>query len=277
MQPVRIAAVRYLNTAPLIEGLEKAAGLTLLPTVPSRIAAMVQCGEADIGLCSIVDAVGGVGAVQGEKSLALLPVGMIGCDGRTMTVRIFSKVPIERITTLHADAESHTSVILARLLLAKRHGVRPELREWNASGTNGCASKDWPEAILLIGDKVVTRHPPDKVYPHQLDLGEEWKAWTGLPFVYAMWMCRAEEAGSARIRTGAALLERQRLHNATRLDWIVETRAPEAGWPLETAREYVGRLLRYEVGAREREAVGRFLKEAAAERLLEAREPIWAG
>src|SRR4051812_23054303 len=98
MQPVRIAAVRYLNTAPLIEGLDKLEGLTLIPSVPSAIAGMVRTGEADLGLASIVDAVGLAGSGGSDApGLTLVPAGMIGCDGPTMTVRLFSAVPLNQV------------------------------------------------------------------------------------------------------------------------------------------------------------------------------------
>jgi chorismate dehydratase len=127
----------------------------------------------------------------------------------------------------------------------------------------------------MIGDKVVTDSPPAVRFPHQLDLGEAWRKLTGLPFVYAMWMCRADRATDPTIATAAALLDRQRRHNATRLDWIVHTRAPHAGWPIDLATQYVGELLRYQVGSREREAVHTFLGMAAELKLLPATTPTW--
>ncbi len=276
MLATRIAAVRYLNTAPLIEGLDRLQGLTLLPAVPSRIADMVIAREADIGLCSIVDCIG-------DTSLTLIPSGMIGCDGPTLTVRLYSSVPFEQITTLSADTDSHTSVILAQVLLRKLFNVAPRVASFHvrermpvAPAPNSAASDDpWPQSLLMIGDKVVTDSPPAVRFPHQLDLGEAWQRLTGLPFVYAMWMCRADRASDPAIATGAAMLDRQRRHNATRLDWIVHTRAPQAGWPIDLAMRYVGDLLRYQVGAREREAVHTFLKMAADFKLLPARMPAW--
>src|SRR5437762_5539249 len=118
MQACRIACVKYLNTAPLIYGLEKLAGVELIPTVPSRIAEMVRSGEADIGLVSVVDAAGRKETErrrdEEKDRLVLLPVGMIGCDGPTLTVRVFSATPIQEIATVHADTDSHTSVLLCR-------------------------------------------------------------------------------------------------------------------------------------------------------------------
>jgi chorismate dehydratase len=298
MQPVRIAAVRYLNTAPLIEGLDKVQGLTVIPAIPSVIADMVKSNQADLGLASIVDAVGLPGTKDPE--LTLVPVGMIGCDGPTLTVRLFSAVPLDKITTLHADTDSHTSVILAQLLLHKLHRIRPKVisfdarerqplpspalsgRESNAAHPNSSLreelvdlSASWPVTVLLIGDKVITDHPPDSRYPHQLDLGEAWHELTGLPFVYAMWMCRAAETDSPRIATAAGILDRQRRRNTMRLDWIVEKRAPEARWPRDQAGRYLGELLRFAVGEREREAVARFLKEAGELGLVAGRTARW--
>src|ERR1051326_8486116 len=117
MKACRIACVRYLNTVPLIEGLEKLEGVELMPTVPSRIAEMVRAGDADVGLCSLVDLAGG--------GLAALAVGMIGCDGPTLTVRLFSSVPLERVRAVHADTDSHTSVVLCRVLLKRMYGIEP--------------------------------------------------------------------------------------------------------------------------------------------------------
>jgi chorismate dehydratase len=301
--PIRIAAVRYLNTAPLIEGLSKAAGATLIPAIPSVIADMVKSGEADIGLASIVDSVGLPNS--DNPGLTLVPAGMIGCDGPTLTVRLFSAVPLDKIQTIHADTDSHTSVILAQVVLHKLHRLRPKVVSFDArerqplpgrgvvdvvgvgvgagqeraqeTTTHSTVdlSASWPETVLLIGDKVITDHPPDARYPYQLDLGEAWHNATGLPFVYAMWMCRAADVETPSIATAAALLDRQRRRNALRLDWIIETRAPLARWPLDKARHYLADLLRFEVGEREREAVALFLSEAAALGLVAARSPSW--
>jgi chorismate dehydratase len=281
----RIAAVRYLNTLPLIEGLDKVDGLSLTPAVPSRIADMVLTGEADIGLASIVDVATARGAT-GER-LAAIPAGQIGCDGATVTVRVFSTVPFSQITELHADTDSHTSVILAQLILRALHTCSPTLRAFdlrervelnlaNKRPVPASLEDAWPNALLMIGDKVVTDAPPASRYPHQLDLGEAWKQWTGLPFVYAVWACPRERANDPAIRLAADLLDRQRRHNAGRLEWLIAHRAPAHRWPIDLARQYVGTLLRYECGPREQAAAGRFIDEAVRAGLLSDAELRWA-
>jgi len=279
MDPIRVACVQYLNTAPLVEGLDKVEGLTLIPAVPADIAQMVRSGEADVGLASIIDAVG-------KSPLAILPAGMIGCDGPTLTVRLFSTGQLEGSTTVAADADSHTSVALARVLLAERFGIKPEIVPFDAKERMPLEGKTieqdgdgWPACLLLIGDKVVTHSPPAVRYPHQLDLGEAWKELTGMPFVYAAWQCRADaiedEDGRRRIALASAMLERQRLHNATRLDWLVQRWAPRARWPVDLAQRYIGGLLRYDLGDREREAVTKFFELCASHGIAEAAAPTF--
>lgn len=281
MEPARLLAVRYLNTLPLIEGLDELPGIELETTVPARIADAVARGEADLGLASLVD------SVRTDPALALVPAGMIGCDGPTLTVRVYSRVPFKDVTRLHADTDSHTSVVLARLLLRRLHGADPEVVAFDArervEADNGRIAADedaWPETVLLIGDKVALDPPPEARYPHTLDLGEAWKAMTDLPFVYAVWMCRADEADSPRIATAVALLDRQQRHNRTRLGWIVQTHAEARRWPRDLAARYLSELLRFEVGPREREAAEVFLAMAGEEKLLgQGRAdvtPVWA-
>lgn len=273
---VRIGAVSYLNTLPLIEGLQKAAGVEVTVAAPSLLGGMLEAGRVDVALAPVID------AQRLSPAPLLVPCGMIGSDGPTMTVRLFSRRPIEAITRVHADTESHTSVTLLRVVLRARLGRDVEIVEFNARERVAVGRRDeaddgeWPEAVLLIGDKVVTDSPAAVRYPHSLDLGEAWRDLTGLPFVYAAWMCLPERASSPEVSLARALLDRQRRRNATRLDWIVTRRAGERRWPADLAREYLGASLHYEVGGREREAVDRFYDLAfEAGALTERRPTMW--
>ena len=309
MEKVRIGCVKYLNTLPLIEGLRSWRDCEVVTAAPSGLIGMLLRGEVDVALASVIDAVGGHGSGepchQEPPVPVLLPVGMIGCDGPTLTVRVFSRGPIEKMTRVHVDAESHTSVALLQVLMWRKYGVRIEVaryeagsdggterrsdegggnagasgsdggRERQSDGGGGNAQAGWPEAVLLIGDKVVTDAPPAEMYPHQMDLGAAWKGLTGLPFVYAVWMCRGGEEETTRVRAAAAMLDRARRHNRTRLGWIAESRADEKHWPEDLAAEYLGRLLKYDVGDAEREAVEKFTGWARELGLCGAREARW--
>lgn len=284
MQPIRVGCVKYLNTLPLIEGLASCLDLSLVTAVPSRLIDLLLSDQIDIGLVSLID------AVRSPEPLVLLPVGMIGCDGPTLTVRLFSSVPLDRVLQVHADTDSHTSVCLMQVVLHRMFGTHPKIVAFDARehmavrvaghGTSvheplPLSESEWPESLLLIGDKVVTDSPPAVRYPHQLDLGEAWKELTGLPFVYATWMCRESRADESGVRLAADLLDRQRRHNATRLDWIVGSRFKERAWPEDLARHYVGSLLRYDVGEKERASVTEFLNGAAELGLVSTTEVRW--
>ena len=259
MQPIRVGYVRYLNTLPLVTGLDKLDGLEPIPAAPSHLVGLLERGEADVSLVSLIDA-------ARTPGLVLLPVGMIGCDGPTLTVRVFSRVPIDKVTRVHVDAESHTSGVLCRVVLHMLHGLSPEFVEYNAREHVTPAEPDGaepPETILLIGDKVVTDPPPEGDYPHTIDLGQAWHEQTGLPFVYAVWMCRGDDAGTPAIATASGMLDRLRRRNRERLGWIVRTRAAAFGWPEDLALHYLRDRLRFAVDARAREGAELFVRTAA--------------
>ena len=237
-RPIRIGCVSYLNTRPLIEGLEKLDRVELVPRPPADLAGLLESGDVDVALVSLID------AARARTPLALLPEGAIASRGATLTVRLFSSVPIESITRLHADTDSHTSVALVRIILAERFHAHPKIVPFDArehrllreqSPAMKTEASIWPESLLLIGDKVVTDAPTANLYPHTLDLGSKWRETTGLPFVYATWMCASERADEPNVRLARELLDRQRRHNATRLGWIAACRAREHGWQRELA------------------------------------------
>ncbi len=266
---LRIACVSYLNTIPMIAGLDATAGVELIRAVPARIADLVQSGDADLGLASVIDL-----ARSRVPLTAIARAGMIGCRGRTLTVRLFSRVEPGAITTLHADTDSHTSTTLARVILDKQYGIRPEIVDFNARERLG--TDDAPETVLLIGDKVVASSPPAVRYPHQIDLGEAWAGLTGLPFVYALWACASDRVEDRAVTLGADLLERQRKRNAMRADAVIAPEARKRGWPGDLARSYVGELLHYEVGPDERRAAQTFIEWSADLGLIDTPALAWS-
>src|SRR5256885_451163 len=119
---LRIGSVSFLNAKPLIYGLDRDASIKLSLDVPSRLLDGLLDERYDVALLPVIDQ-------QRMPGLRLLTAGGIGCDGPTLTVRIFSPVPVERIQTLACDTDSHTSVALARIILAERFSLRPEFIE----------------------------------------------------------------------------------------------------------------------------------------------------
>lgn len=269
----RIGAVSYLNTLPLVAGLESTQDIELHLAAPSRLSAMLHEGEVDVALAPVIE------SQRAPSPVALLPVGMIGSDGETLTVRLFSKRPMAETTRVFADVESRTSVALSKIILKERFDATPEFVEFDARegvarpSAGGAAMVETPETMLLIGDKVVRAAPDAASYPHQLDLGQAWRDLTGLPFVYAIWMCLADRFDDPAVRVASALLDRQRRHNRTRMDWLVTKNASEHAWPVDLARDYLGEHLRYEVTSDDRTAIDTFLDAAHRVGALQTRTP----
>jgi chorismate dehydratase len=180
-----------------------------------------------------------------------VPSGGIGCDGETLTVRIFSKCPMTQIKTLACDTDSHTSVALARVIFAERYGMRPTFVDWTREEEQPCDAK------LLIGDKVVCEEPPG--FEHQIDLGSAWRELTGLPFVFAVWTARqGVELGDLPERLAAA-----KKRGLAHVKEIVEQHAVKRGWPAGLALQYLTVYLKFDVGERQLEAIRLFHQLAA--------------
>lgn len=264
--PTLLGVVRYMNTRPLIAGLESLQGLGLRPEVPAELIGTLERGETHAALCSSVD------FQTSAMDLVVLPAGVIGCDGPTLTVQVFSRVPFQRVRRLHADADSHTSRVLARLVFAERFGRAPEL----VDGLPVLPAGEGAEAMLLIGDKALQHAPSERDFPHRLDLGAAWRESTGHAFTFACWMAPRprSDADRRRLRTLTQVLDHQRRRNHMRLTALAALEARSHGWPAETARHYLRDLLRFQWNDRQRQGLELFWSKAAAAGLLRAPRPL---
>jgi chorismate dehydratase len=244
-QPLRVGCVSFLNSRPLTYGLTDDGAVNLTLDVPSKLLGGLRDGRFDVALLPVID-------YQMLDGLRVIPAGGIGCDGPTLTVRVFSQTPFDKITTLACDPDSHTSVALARIVLEKRFGVRPEFIRLSA------ASSAPGEARLLIGDKVVCEEPVG--FEHQLDLGGAWKDLTGLPFVFAAWVAR----DGIDLRDLPARLERAKTAGLSHVEQLISKYAVPRGWPAGLALQYLTVYLKYDIGGRQLEAIRTFHEMAAA-------------
>jgi len=265
---VRLGVVSFVNTLPLIDGLERLADVELRHSVPSLLLDQLLAGETDIALCSSID------YQRSPQPLVILPVGLLGCEGETLTVRLYSSKPIERIRRVYCDTDSHTSVALLRVLLKEMHGIGPKIVDYDAR-EHVAANRpmEWPESMVLIGDKVVTDSPPAVRYPYQLDLGAAWVAHTGLPFVFAAWMAR-EDAPAPLLRLAMMALDRQRRHNRERIDTMIHQRARPRHWPVDLASDYLKKHIAHEWTERRRAGMELFFDKALDHGLVAQRRPV---
>lgn len=185
-----VGCVPYANGIPLVAWFESMADrspVRVIYDVPSRLPALLESGEADAVMVSSIDALRHPGRQMADYVC-------IGSDGPVLSVRLFAKVPPESIRTLALDASSMTSNRLAEIILRDRYGRRPETFMFKP---DLLAMLNEADACVLIGDAGMAE-PPAGV--QTLDLGAEWSALTGLPFVWAAWI------GNGRLTAELALL-----------------------------------------------------------------------
>ena len=149
--------------------------LDLVIEYPSKIAALLQNGEIDIGLVPVA-------IIPSLKEYHIISEYCIGCDGEVASVCLFSEVPVEKITNVLLDHQSRTSVLLVQYLLKKFWKIDPV---FEVADDNFLHEIKGTTAAVVIGDRALKQR---KVSPFIYDLGLAWKQHTGLPFVFAAWV-----------------------------------------------------------------------------------------
>ncbi len=247
----RIGAVSYLNTKPLVHGLAQTLrDYEIVFDVPSRLSDRLRRGELDVALIPVVEAVS-------NPDYVVVSDAAIACHGPVRSVKIVSRVEPSEIRSLALDVGSRTSVVLARVLLAKRHGVSPECRPLPLDADFRDVIDD---AVLLIGDRAMKPLADFDVngFRHEWDLGQTWHEWTGLPFVFAVWAA----GKNADVDTLADVLGCCRDHGVAALDQIAAEHADRHDLSTVECADYLGRQLHFYLGDEEKRGLDLFFQYA---------------
>ncbi len=241
--PIRIGAVNYLNSKPLIEGLADLIGDgELILDYPSRLADNLEAGLLDVALIPSIECLR-------NPDYEVVSDACVATRGPVMSVKLYSRVEPGEIRRLALDGGSRTSATLAQVILAERYGVTPTVETLPLENSIRSTQAD---AVLLIGDRAM--HAPDEPFHVTWDLGEEWLKWTGLPFVFALWATRAgTELGPIE-----DALSRARDAGLQKLDAIARREAPLVGISEQTARRYLHDNLYFRLGSAERSSLRLF-------------------
>ncbi len=255
-EPLRVAAVGYLNARPLYEGLDRepaSARVRLECASPREVARQLAEEEADVALMPVAAA-----ATIGD--LRLVRGAGIGARGAVRSILVVADRPIETLDELAVDLSSRTSVLLARLVLRARHRGR-EPRLVGAEPHDAIATVGGARGALVIGDPALEI---EGRFSHSLDLGLAWWELTRLPFVFAAWCGRpgALSAEDERLLTDA------KLAGLDRRNAIAEEHAARTGLSPASLRAYLRDAIRYDLGDEERRGLERFYDEAAHAGLL---------
>jgi len=186
---LQIGHIRYANCTPIFTALANAfdcSSYNFVDGVPSELNAKLRRGEIDVSPSSSIE------YAQASDQYCLLPDLSISSIGRVKSVFLFSRIPIEELggRTVGLTVQSDTSVNLLKILLAKRYGLENSFERTQLPLDEALAQ--YP-ALLLIGDAALKSAALKHDY-RVYDLGELWYQFTGLPFVFALWIARRDAA-----------------------------------------------------------------------------------
>lgn len=257
-KPLRMGRISYLNVLPIYHPLEAgiiAHDFELVSGPPAYLNDMMAAGELQVSSCSCFE------YARNPQRYYLVRDLSIGSRGPVMSVLLLSRVPLQELDgkEILISGESHTSVALLRLLLQDRYKlnvsyhvgpVSPALRSVNP-----------PLAFLAIGDEALRlrTHP---LYPYCMDLAEDWRQWTGLPFIFGIWVISRQAAGLLHEDPGE-ILRKGRDWGLEHMDVILDLTAHGCPLSREELRRYYNEGLVYSLGEQEMTGLKLFYQKLA--------------
>ncbi|HEX5003760.1 MAG TPA: menaquinone biosynthesis protein [Gemmatimonadales bacterium] len=264
---MKLGRIPWINCLPVTGAIDR--GLVpvdaeLVTGTAAELNDLLAAGGLDASVVSAVE------YARNAAAYHLLPDLAISADGPVHSVALYSKRPVEELdgVTVLRTASSRTSALLLELLCRHRWRIAPRFAAARAEPADLDALAGLPhEAVLVIGDAAL-QLTARGTYPWVVDLGAEWKAWTGLPFVFAVWAARREVPAPA-VRALHRQLLASRAWGLAHLDLLAEDAARLTGVSVPTCRAYLG-TLEYALGGGELEGLTSFFHRLAQDRLVPA-------
>ena len=245
---LQIGRIAYINCYPVYGAIDRGEvqlDAKLVDGVPTALNKMMADGKLDISVVSAVE------YARDANRYLVLPNLAISCDGPVRSVMLFSRLPVSQLSgkRVLVSRSSMTSVALLELLFASVWKVRPEFVLGNAELTDIARfGEESHDARLVIGDAALrvfaeleTGGPLGKVYPVSVDLGQAWKDWTGLPFVFAVWVAQRTSKLDAVVDAHRALVA-SRDWGLSHLDELAAQASKVAGVSIELCKVYLSGL-----------------------------------
>ncbi len=248
MKKLRVTAVSYLNTKPLLYGLlahPVRQQIDLSLDIPSECARKLQTGEADLGLIPVA-------ALPMLGDYEIISDYCIGSTGAVKTVCLYGDRPLTEWTELYLDHHSRTSVALTRILCEQYWRVRPTYREAAPGYIDQIGGRT---GGLVIGDRTIGL--ADR-FAYVYDLGEAWHRFTGMPFVFAAWVSKVPLTAAFKRSFNTAL--RRGVASIDELTFLLPS--PDPAFDLQ---EYFTHYISYDFDAAKQQALERFLQLAGRE------------
>jgi chorismate dehydratase len=262
---MRLGRIPWINCYPIYGAIDRGlvpVAAELVSGTASELNDLLAAGELQVSVVSAVE------YARNAAAYHLLPDLAITCDGPVHSVALFARRPVNQLEgcTVLRTASSRTSVLLLDLIARHRWRVQPRYATARAEAADLDALAGLPhEAVLVIGDAALLLAAQDR-YPVRVDLGAEWKAWTGLPFVFAVWAARRDAPAEAVRGVHARLLE-SRSWGLGHLDELAAAAARATGVGEAVCRAYLGDL-NYALSYRHLAGLTDFFRRLAQEGLV---------
>ena len=250
MSAIRVGVVDYLNARPLVHGLDARPDLfSLQYGVPARCASLLHDGSVDLALLPAIE-------YLRKPGYSVVSDIAVASSGPVSSVALFTTRPTTAIRSIAIDSSSRTAVALLRVLCAQWFDIEPKFVTMHPDLE---AMLKRCDAALLIGDIALFTEHETVVDLDKIDLGEEWTAMTGLPFVWAFW---AGRSGAVKPEHAQAL-RAARDAGAAAVDEVVAAHPPDDEEQAEVAREYLRKNVQFVLTGDGRSGVKRFFTAAA--------------
>lgn len=256
----RLAASSYLNSAPLIWSFihgSRKNDVEYTDAVPAHCAELLAAGKADFALVPVIE-------YQGIEGALLVPEVCVGARENVRSVVLVTKLThLKDIRTVALDSSSRTSAALAKIVFREFLEVEPR---WVSSTPNLKGMLEENDAALLIGDPAMTF---ERQGLHVFDLASLWRQYTGLGFVFAMWMARADSSSSSAIDFVAACEE-----GMARREEIIDVYQSSLGLPREDLHDYLYDNICFFMNSDLRAGLDLYYKLAHKHGLIRALKPL---
>lgn len=233
---MKLGRIPWINCFPIYGAIDR--GVVEMPAdlvsgTASELNDLLAAGELDVSVVSAVE------YARNASAYHLLPDLAITCDGPVHSVKLFSKRPVAELDgrTILRTASSRTSVLLLELLCRHQWSIAPRFATVRAESPDLESLEGLPhEAVLVIGDAALMLAGSDK-YPVEVDLGDEWKRWTGLPFVFAVWAAR-RDTNQAKVQVIHQRLLQSRAWGLKHLDELAADASRSSSVAYQVCRDY---------------------------------------
>lgn len=235
----RLGAVSFLNTKPLIYGIENNLvphHFELTKEIPSSLAIGLNTGKLDVAL------IPSIAYAKNSPSLRMVPECGIIAHGAVNSIRLYFNKDLKSIRTVALDVSSMTSVVLTKIILAERYEMKPEFIVARPDVQKMLASAD---AALVIGDAALFK--TGAAGPNYLDLADEWHEMTGLPFVFAVW---AGKTGALTLDDTQAIISSKNL-GLDNIDAVCRAAAEEYDAGFDLVKAYLTDNIQFNLGDEE--------------------------